>query len=239
MNDRTRETVRYRARFDECNADGVLRLSGLMRWAQDCAWVHSERLGFGRGWYAERGLWWLVRCATLTAVDRVPLGETVAVTTRVSGWRRVWARRQSMVGGDDGRPIATVLTDWVLTDSRGMPTRVPPEFGEIFGAVESFEPARVSLEPTPAHVTERRFEVRGHETDPMAHANNAAYVDWIEDAARLAGLGPLRRLRLEYVAPAALDDGVVERIWRRADAAIGYRLEREAGTELLRAIAEP
>ena len=36
-----------------------------MRYAQDLAWQHSTDLGFGREWYAEHGLTWLVRAAEL------------------------------------------------------------------------------------------------------------------------------------------------------------------------------
>ncbi len=44
----------YRVRFDEADASGLLRPSGLLRYAQDMAWRHSEVAGFGREWYAER-----------------------------------------------------------------------------------------------------------------------------------------------------------------------------------------
>lgn len=233
---RRSETVRYRARFDECGPDGRLRTAGLMRWAQDCAWVHSERLGFGREWYAERGLWWLVRCAELSVSGHAALGETVSVTTSVVGWRRVWARRATTVAGADGRPVAVALTDWVLTDARGMPTRVPAEFGEIFGGVEVFEPARVTLEPTPVDAAEVRFAVREHEIDPMAHANNAVYLDWLEEAALELGVDGLTRFRLEYVAAAAQGANVISRAWRRG-AGVGYRLMGADGAELLRGVA--
>lgn len=233
---RRSETVRYRARFDECGPDGRLRTSGLMRWAQDCAWVHSEQLGFGREWYAERGLWWLVRSAELSVPGHVALGETASVTTAVVGWRRVLARRRTSVVGADGRPVATVLTDWVLTDARGMPTRVPAAFAEIFGGVESFEPARVVLEATPPDAPELRFTVRDHEIDPLAHANNAVYLDWLEEAARPLAATGLSRFRLEYVAPAARGADVISRAWRM-ERGVGYRLTSAGGAELLRAIA--
>src|SRR4029078_6036089 len=47
--------ARYRVRFDEAGPDGRLRTSGLMRYAQDLAWLHSTALGFGREWDAEGG----------------------------------------------------------------------------------------------------------------------------------------------------------------------------------------
>ena len=134
-------TVPYRVRFDEADPAGRLRTSGLLRYAQDCAWIHSERLGFDRAWYAARGLWWLVRCAELEVTGEIRMGETVEVTTTVVGYRKVWARRRTDVARESGERVAGVITDWVITDSRGLPTRVPDEFVALFGsAVPSFTP---------------------------------------------------------------------------------------------------
>ena len=64
----------YRVRFDEAGPGGRLRTSGLMRYAQDVAWQHSTALGFGRDWYLERGLTWLVRSAELEVLAPIPMG---------------------------------------------------------------------------------------------------------------------------------------------------------------------
>ena len=59
-----------------------------MRYAQDLAWLHSTELGFGREWYAERGLTWLVRAAELVVNADVPMGTNVVARTEVVGIRR-------------------------------------------------------------------------------------------------------------------------------------------------------
>jgi acyl-ACP thioesterase len=217
-----------------------MRDAGLMRWAQDAAWVHSEQLGFGRDWYAARSLWWVVRCAELNVLGEVAMGETVAVTTSVVGYRRVWARRRTDIVRTTGEPVGTALTDWVITDARGLPTRVPVEFLELFGDIESFEPARISLPPTPVDAVELRFAVRDHEIDPLAHANNAVYVDWFAEAGNAVPGGAEvlartpRRYGAEYAAPAARGAPVVSRAWLR-ESGLAYRMTDEAGADLLRA----
>ena len=85
----------YRVRFDEAGADGHLRSSGFLRYAQDLAWIHSESAGFGRDWYSSRGLTWLVRSVELEIVGSVEYGAELTVSTQVIGFRRVWARRRS------------------------------------------------------------------------------------------------------------------------------------------------
>ena len=59
--------------------------AGLLRWAQDCAWIHSERLGFHevvrrRG---DSGGWCAARSCNVLA--DVAMGETTAVTTTMVG----------------------------------------------------------------------------------------------------------------------------------------------------------
>ena len=63
----------YRVRFDEAGPDGRLRTSGLLRYTQDLAAQHSEALGYDRGWYAARGLTWLVRAAEVEVLRADPL----------------------------------------------------------------------------------------------------------------------------------------------------------------------
>lgn len=235
--------VPYRARFDECGPDGLLRSSGFMRWAQDCAWQHSERLGFTREWYAARGLWWLVRCAELNLLDDVRMGETATVRTSVVGWRKVWARRRTEFTGADGRRVGSALTDWVITDSRGAPTRVPAEFGQLFGAlVETFTPGRVLLPPTPAGAASYEIAVRPADVDPMAHANNAAYLDWLDESLVAGGpaVAPMapdrvpRRYRLEYVTAAGPGDRLTASTWPLGGGS-AHRLRSAGGGEILRA----
>lgn len=202
----------YRVRFDEAGPDGVLRTSGFMRYAQDLAWQHSADLGFGRAWYAERGLTWLVRAAELVITTAPEMGSTVTARTAIVGIRRVFARRRGEFVLADGTPAGWVHTDWVLIDSRGALTRIPSIFPETFGGAELMgSVGRIALPATPADAVHRRFTVRPHELDPMDHANNAVYLDWLEEsilatadpaAARAATTSLPRRYRMEFTLAA-------------------------------------
>lgn len=244
-------TVSYRARFDECGPDGALRPSSFLRWAQDVAWVHSERLGFGRDWYSERGLAWLVRAVDLAILVAVPTGFEVAVTTRVVGWRHVMARRRTDFVAASGGRVAFAFTDWVMTDDAGAPTRIPEVFPARFAApAGSFTPTRVTPGTPPPHATVRRDVVRPHDLDPMGHVNNAVYLDYVQDAIGLPTIGgevPFPpRYRLEYLLAASSSDELIARVWRD-EADLLYVLSRGPGmadssadeTTLLRASIGP
>jgi acyl-CoA thioesterase FadM len=205
----------YRVRFDEAGPDGRIRTSTFLRYAQDVAWRHSEALGFDRVWYSQRGLWWVVRAVELQVREPVPMGEVLRVSTAVVGHHRIWARRRSDCRLGDGRVAATVVTDWVLLADRSRVVRIPSDFGLVFGSPDL--PGglmRVSEDRSvdPPGMLLDRF-VRAQEIDPMAHVNNAAYLDWIEEALLADGrdrevFGAARGCRLEYLASATQDDPV-------------------------------
>jgi acyl-CoA thioesterase FadM len=218
-------TVPYRVRFDECGPDAIVRTSALLRYAQDAAWIHSESLGFDRAWYDHRGINWVVRAAELAIELAIPLGTVLAVTTRVIGFRKVWARRRTEIRLPDGRLATWGHTDWVTIDGHGRPTRVPVEFSIQFAAPErTFVPGRVPLPAPPATAALHHSTVRPQDLDPMGHVNNAAYLDYLEEALleRPTGRRDVaalpRRLRIEYLAAAAPGDELSGAIWRLPDA---------------------
>ncbi len=234
----------YRVRFDEAGPDGWLRTSVLLRYAQDVAWHHSASRGFGRAWYAERGLTWLVRAAEVAVLAPIEVGSEIEGTTQVVGWRRVWARRRTDFRDAGGMVVAWTQIDWVLLDRNGAPTRIPSEFDAVFGApTVPFGLARVTLDEPPAGARRLSYAVRPQELDPLDHVNNAVYADWLEQAVIGAGDVPATRLvprlaRLEYAAPAEAASEVAGDVWPERGG-WSFRVRDRAGRDLLRARLEP
>lgn len=199
--------LEYRVRFDECGADGLLRSGGYLRVMQDLAWRHSEAMGFGRDWYRELRLAWLVRFADLRIEGEARAGDTLHVTTRVTGWRRVWARRET-TASVGGTPTARATIDWVLIDGRGRPARVPRDIAErLTQGVPTFQPARLASPEPPADAAVRTWAVSIRDLDPMGHVNNATYLDVLDETiaattGAIAGPRPPVRYRVEYLRPA-------------------------------------
>ncbi len=245
-------TFPYRVRFDEAGPDGLVRTSTLLRYAQDVAWLDSDRHGFDRAWYRARGLAWVVRAVELEIAEPIPLGSGLWVMTRVAGMRKVWARRRADVRAADGSLAAWLHTDWVLVDGGGRLVRVPPAFPEAFRVPHvAIEMARVAPAPPPADATRLALRARPHELDPMGHVNNAAYVDWLEEtlpdvqlaAGAVASAGTPapsraipRRYVLDYAASAVPGEDLRAESWP-ADGGWRHRLVRASdGEELFRAL---
>ena len=141
--------------------------------------------GSPRAWYAERGLH-VARPGGRgrgPRADRPSAAELIG-TTRVVGWRRVWARRRTDFVDDGG-----------LARRRG-PDRLGParrargadaDPGRVRAGLrrraDDGRAARVDLGEVPAA---RRALGRARsgpqELDPMDHVNNAVYADWLDEA---------------------------------------------------------
>ena len=233
----------FRVRFDEAAPDGRLRTSGLLRYAQDLAWIHSEALGFDRAWYREHALTWLVRAANVAVLGAIPLGAALTGKTRVVGFRRVWSRRHSDFHDATGALVATVDIDWVLVDDRGVPTRIPAIFETTFRVpAGTLALGRVALGDPPDDAHRHGFTVRPQELDPMAHVNNAVYADWLDEAVIAAGdpaaSGAIpRTMRLEYALAAEPGVRLEGQAWSDG-AGWSFRLADGQGADMLRARLE-
>jgi acyl-CoA thioesterase FadM len=207
VEDVRRHAFEHRIRFDECGSGGLIRAGGYLRLMQDLAWRHSERLGLGRAWYRTNRLAWLVRHADLRITGQARSGDTLHVTTRVVGWRRVWARRESRASVD-GVEVARATIDWVLIDEAGRLARIPADVAERFtDGVPGFQPARLALPLDLTDPVTRAWSVSIRDLDPMRHVNNATYLDVIDetlaaDSGMIDGPRPPVRYQVEYLRPA-------------------------------------
>lgn len=230
----------YRVRFEESTANETMRTAIHLAWVADIAWQHSTALGFGRDWYAQRGLMWLVRAIRLDVLRPIKTYESVFVDTRVFGYRRIAARRHSDVRDATGDLLARVEIDWVMTNERGMPTRVPEEMlSLVAGDAPTFEMLKVILPETPTGAYEHRLRVARRDLDPLDHVNNSVYVDYLEEALAAAGADDLvvatpRRYEMDFVASAERDGALVGRAWPHEDG-WAYRLSLDDGPEVFRA----
>ena len=138
--------------------------------------------------------------------------------------------------------VAAVATvDWVLLDERGRILRIPDDFGTAFpNEALTDDIVRVALPPAPPDAVGIELAVRPQDLDPMAHVNNATYVDWIEEVASAAGAAAAtvstpRRIVLEYAASAELGDRLRAVAWPDDDG-WAVRLSRLAdGVDIVRA----
>ena len=228
----------YRVRFDEADATGHLRPSGLLRYAQDVAWQHSEAAGFDRDWYDARGTLWLVRMATLRLQGVARYGDHLRAITKVTAWRRMWVRRRTRFVGSDGEAMAEVDTDWVLVTTAGRPTRIPDEISHYFAPGSRYKRESVSLDPSCGDARSFELDVRAALVDPMAHLNHAAYLDVVDEAVMPLASDAFRATdyRIEYVRPALAGTSLRVRAWSATHGSYACQMLDQEGAESCRAM---
>jgi acyl-CoA thioesterase FadM len=238
----------FRVRFDEATPSGAIRTSVLLRYAADLASYHSEQRGFGRTWYRDRGLAWLVRGVDLELRQRIGYGDELVGTTEAVAARKVLARRRTEFRTATGELAAVAVVDWAMISAEGIPTRIPAGLGIAFGMPDQgFEPIRVRT-AAPGHPTPDGLEltVRRQELDPMDHVNNAVYLDWAEEAIRSATERERRvdleavprRWQLEYLGSAAPTTEVLASAWADANGWSCRIVDRRTGQRFVGACLE-
>ncbi len=229
----------FRVRFEESTANETMRPAVMLAWLADVAWQHSVLLGFGRDWYSERGLFWLVRNIRLDVLAPIRTYQTVYAGTQVVAYRRIAARRESDVRDASGELLARASIDWVMANERGVPTRIPEEFRRfVVDGAATFEMLKLAPPPVPPAAATRRFDVRRRDLDPLDHVNNSVYLDYFEEALDAAGQGGLlratpRRYELDFASSAAHGDSLADFVWP-ADGSWWYSLGREGGSHVFR-----
>jgi len=228
-------TQTFRVRYEECGPGGAVHAAVYMRHLQDLAFAHSAALGYPLVWYETHRLFWLVRRVHLTVHAPAHYGDDLQATTQVEGMRRVMARRRNEIRrtGDDA-VTAVAIVDWIFTSEGTVPIRVPDDFARAFpGFARSIVPLPLPEAPIPPGSVWSPLRVRTSDTDAMAHANNAVYVDLLDDAVGRAGAaaaigGYPRTYDLQYHAAASAGAVLRDVAWRDGDV-WHYRLESLTG----------
>jgi acyl-CoA thioester hydrolase len=232
-------------RYHECDVNQMVRDACYLRTMQEAAFAASAAAGYWDDRYQALRRIWLIRESAVAFIAPLRYGDQVRVRTWVADFRRVRSRRayelwgSSLGGYAQGSPgeewlAARATTDWVFLDrDTGRPAVIPDEVIAAFfpdgqpGGAQERERFPAAQLPATGVVTLRRA-VQWRDLDSVGHVNNAAYGDYIEDAARqaaslcgwpasrMAAEGfdlTTRQLRIEYRQPALPGDELVIATW--------------------------
>jgi acyl-CoA thioester hydrolase len=242
----------FRVRFYECDAYGHLNNANYARYMQETAFDASAAAGYDLARYQAMQRHWLIRQSCVDYLRPLTYDDQVQVTTWVSDFRRASSRRQyefRLLPGNE--IVAQAYSDWVFLDTlHNLPATIPEELIRDFFPA-GLPPESPSRQPYPkspprpdgAFETQRR--VAWSDLDSVGHVNNAVYLnyltecgfqalaacDWPFERLKKAGIGIfIRRLYIQYLQPAFLDDDLVINAWlsnvRRASALRHYTIQR-------------
>lgn len=209
-------------RYSECDEHGNLSLLAMLNYLQDGSIFHSELLGRGVDFMAERKQAWLI-AAWQIEIERLPrFNEHIVIETWCYSVSRTLAARNFVIRDDAGEQLVRADSLWFVFDFKsGRPIRIPQE-QMVFQGTEP----RLDMPPT-----SRRLPVEGSfaEATPITvselhldsnrHVNNAQYLGMATNAvAQVFGheatsqTTNISRVCIQYKRQALLGDVIVPRV---------------------------
>lgn len=177
----------------DLDASEQLSCATLFRYFEETAMQASAALGFPLEWYRSRGEFWVIRTMRLERICPATYLDDLVIRTWLSNVGRIRADRNYLVlRFSDGKIVARAVANWVYLDARTMrPTRVAPGIIARFSELDPpvLEPiARLNFDGNSSHLFQCKMtrSAQFFEIDAAKHVNNAIYVDWLEEAVRVA-----------------------------------------------------
>ena len=198
MVDIWRENVNVR--FGDVDRSNSLTLGSIFSFFQEAAISHAADLGVGLDDMARTGQAWILSRISLF-VERRPLyGETIEVRTWPRRWEKLFALRDYAIRDGEGRALVRGRGAWLVLDvEKRRPLRAQPIMEHMPGneGVDAFPAGPAVLIPREnlEKIAERRALYS--DIDYYGHANNARYVQWIQDATDMEAVTRARQFRLD------------------------------------------
>ncbi len=173
-----------RIRYSEVDSKGKVTLGSILDYFQDCSSFHSEELGVGIDFLAEKQAAWVLS-SWQVEVKRYPAhGEEVVVSTWPYDFKGFIGYRNFTMESLAGELLAYADSIWVLLDlRRGRPMRLLPEMVEAY----QLSP-RISMETAPRKLAlpkgmedQGAFPVSKYHIDTNQHVNNGKYVSMAQE----------------------------------------------------------
>lgn len=107
----------------------------IVRWIQDAAWAHSERIGLDHAKYMSLGAVFVIRKHEIEYLRSAYGGETIDIYTHVQWWKAAASERHTRIlRHSNGQVIARATTLWAYVSAATQkPTRIPESVSDAFG----------------------------------------------------------------------------------------------------------
>lgn len=184
-----------RVRLGDVAASGRLRLDALAAYLQDVAADDVDEVGIQGAW--------VLRRMVLRLGDLPRFRDDVRLATFCSGTGSRWAERRTTVFVGERAAVEAVAL-WVYIDASGRPAPLEAWFLEHYATAANARKVsgRLQHRAPPDGAEHRPWLLRRADFDVLAHVNNAASWQAVEE--EVARVGPGRRLvgaEIEYRAP--------------------------------------
>ena len=197
--------------FNEADTHHRIRLKHLFNYLQEAASIHSQQVGCGTADLLEQGFAWVLNKAGLT-INRLPkLGEEIEIVTWHKGTRGFRSYRDyRILCGEE--VLVAGASIWLYIDVQKKKIVKPPADLSARYTFEAEDATDLDLDawrPDKTFEPQRSATIttRPSDFDPLGHANNAVYLDYLEVLLGdyLGDLNHLKHLAIQYLSEAPAD----------------------------------
>ena len=161
---------------------GRTKPSALLRFAQEAAEGHCQKLGADWDTMAGKGLFWAVIRQRLEIARLPENGETVTVKTWPMPTTRVAYPRATEGYDEEGKLLFRLISLWVIVDASSRAMILPGKSGvDVEGITLGCELKSPAGLGSAEFTAESLRTVGFTELDVNGHMNNTRYLDWLCD----------------------------------------------------------
>ncbi|MGB8331877.1 MAG: acyl-[acyl-carrier-protein] thioesterase [Polyangiales bacterium] len=162
----------------------VPRAGDMWRLCQDAATLASVHAGWPPSRFRAEKVAFIVYKMTLLHEAETSYGDVLDAQTWVSSLRRRTLSTREVRVRSAGRLVAAATQEWVHVDGETLrPKQGSLQTAAAFPEIDLEPSVRMpSFEPLPGSESELVFDMWQTWSDPLAHANHPAYIDWCDEA---------------------------------------------------------
>ena len=209
-------TEKIKIRFASVDRSDRLTLWSIFNYFQEAAISHATELGVGREAMASQGQAWILSRLSLFVGRRPAYGENIELSTWPRRWEKLFALRDYSIRGERGDVLARARSGWLILDTeKRRPLRpqavadsIPPNDG-----VDAFPGSPESLDRR-----NKLQQVSGRvalysDIDYYGHANNARYIQWVQDVTDIDILTKADQIRFDINYLSEVMPGDTVELW--------------------------
>ena len=206
-------------RFGCVDRSDRLTLASVFEFFQEAAICHAADLGVGRDDLAQSGQAWVLSRLSLFIERRAAYGETVEVSTWPRRSEKLFALRDYEIKDAQGKAIVRGRGSWLVLDTEKRRPLRPQQMVDALPhntGRDAFPAGPLGLDPREGLVKFAERSAQYSDIDFYGHANNARYIQWIQDVTDMEILTKALQIRLDINYLSEVMPGDTVELWTAA-----------------------
>jgi len=214
MMDIWRETVPVR--YGNVDRSDRLNLYSVFSFFQEAAISHAAELGVGRDAMARSGQGWILSRLSLFAERRPAYREIIQVSSWPRRWEKLFALRDYEIRDAEDNAVVRGRAGWLVLDiekrrplrAQAVMDNLPPNDG-----IDAFPAGPAGLSAGENLEKKMVRSALYSDIDYYGHANNARYIQWVQDVTDMGVLTNARQIRLDINYLSEILPGETVELW--------------------------